>query len=286
MDYKSVCKGDPITILQPAIQAGVLQSRDDGKFYIKGKINISSPWVFIKHDPEMKCHIWHHIYFNHCNFVHSRCLECFKVVVRPANIEATMELYERMKDLDRPSKIGWEYRKTVFGNFGAYFYHRGLESAFEWFPQIKEMVKGIELQYDPYTGKEIQPILKRGCTEFEHEIGPSDKWAITKEQLEMENTLDSIVVQDVTGFHQHDWLKNNVFRRWIHEAYSVGDPSVNTMAGEKLFPGYVTYDKKNEVQNGEMAERCDARCGPELGEGGHNGDDCMHQPADDLCTGD
>jgi len=244
--YLNLRKHDAIGLLKSAISAGRLVARDDGKFHVNLKFSHLLPWVFIKHCTGMSCYIWHHIYFDHCGFIPKPCFSCWKIVVRPANIKSAYKVLDIMRELDYPGKVGWEDRKTVFGNFGAYFYNRSLDEAKEKYPTICDAMKDVELQTDPCNQKKIPIIIKRGCTEFEHKFGPSDKWEYTAE--DKENLLNSVIVDDLVIHTQTDWHIANTMTLWTHNAYSAGDPTVCEFTdGKPLFPKYITYQGE---QNG------------------------------------
>ncbi|KPK37048.1 MAG: hypothetical protein AMJ69_12720, partial [Gammaproteobacteria bacterium SG8_47] len=95
---------------------------------------------------------------------------------------------------------------------------------------------------EPLLGPDVPVILKRACTEFEHEVGPSDKWEVTDEQRHIEALVDRWVVQDPMVQDQPDYLINRVHRRWVEFAYAAGDGTyAHFTNGEPIYPAYVTY---------------------------------------------
>jgi len=240
--YSNLLGYDATGILKNAIDAGMVHNRDDGRFEVKVNYGAITPWVFIMHQMDMDCYLWHYIYFERCGFIPSPCHFCFKIVVRPANLKAAFDFHDIMCELDYPSKIGWEQRDFVFGNFGAYFYNTSLEEAKDKIGIITDAAKNIELLDNPFTGEKFNPIIKKGCTEFEYKFGPSDQWIVSEEQKLKESILKDTLVFDNKDFDQADHRKATIFRLWIHNAFKAGDKTVSKYTnGRSLFPQYITY---------------------------------------------
>ena len=121
-----------------------------------------TPWVHIKHEPVSRCGLWHKVMFDVWKFVPKGCLDCWKVVVRPKDLENLFRVYNMMVDLDMPSKCGAEQRESVFGLWGGYFYNRSLEAGLDCHKTVSEYCEkyGVEFQEGP-DGEPMQPLLKR-----------------------------------------------------------------------------------------------------------------------------
>lgn len=240
--YKEIVRGDLITKLEPLFANGRFFLRDDGKITQTTRLTHDSPWIHHKTAPNRNCGLYH-VYHEYFKFVHSRCQECWKVVVRPRTLLELYKLMELQKALDLPCKCGIEKRGTVFGLYGGYFYNDSKELGLECYKLVRANV-------DANLSPDVIVILKRGCTEFEigGHGGPSDKWEVSKDQTEMEAILNDLVYQDVVKLPQPDHVKEAIFRSWIHYAYANGDVTYKEFTGgEPLFPAYVTYHE--EVEN-------------------------------------
>jgi len=252
-DYLSITRMDATGMLRSAIGSGRITSADDGSYELNMRMSDITPWLFIKNVSSTKCYLWHHVYFEHCDFIPTPCYSCWKIVVRPANIKAAFDFHDIMQYLDFPSKIGWEARPTVFGTFGAYFYNRSLDEAKRKLPQIQDAASRIELLKNPFTGETIKPIIKRGCTEFEHKFGPSDKWEMSEKDKLKEKTLEELITFNNKNFPQPDHRAATIFRLWIHNAFMMGDQTVSEFTGgNPLYPPYVTYQEEKE--NGQITK--------------------------------
>jgi hypothetical protein len=203
-----------------------------------------TPWFHVKHEPQSQCGLWHKVIFDNFKFIAKGCYDCWKVVIRPWRFEDIYKTLRMQIELDRPSKCGAEVRKSVFGPWGAYWYNRSMEAGQECYETICREVKNrkINLLYNK-DGEIIKPLLKRGCTEFEMELGPSDKWEYTEQNERMENFISQIV--DVRSVYQTRMTKVYVLREWAEQAYSLGDPTVLFMNdGEMFYKPYITYHKE------------------------------------------
>lgn len=218
----------------------------DNKYVANLNVEFDSPWIFAKSDYLQNCFLWKDILFHEIvekNLPRERwfaplgCMECYKVVVRPKTLKQLFALERLQKRLDLPSKCGIEIRPEVFGNFGGYFYNRGLEQGLNCYKKVRAEVNKVSI-----LGKDIKVILKRACTEIEYGIGPSDRWIPSKEQIDFEVNLTNRFVNDIPVLSQSDHVKDDIRQRWIEYAWSIGDETVlEYNDGKPLYPEYVTY---------------------------------------------
>jgi len=245
--YDWIKANDIVEWCKPLIaQAGWAWREADGKLYAQLKPGIyDTPWHHVKSDYRLKCGLWHQIMFDMIGsklpsgerFVPSKCQNCYKVVVRPKTLVQLFGLINLQKTLDRPSKAGIERRESVHGLYGGYFYNWGLAEGKECYNIVRKAVDEHE-----NLGPETNVLLKRGCTEYEHACGDSDKWKITPEQLHIEALLDRWLITDDIEMRQPEKLIHNVHRKWIEFAYSYGDETyVKFTGGKPLYPPYKTY---------------------------------------------
>lgn len=201
------------------------------------------PWVYVQSVPTSRCDIYHKVFFNCMEHIHSHCRSCWKVVVRPQTLEQLFDLYELQKDMGVPCKCGMELRDSVNGLYGGYFYTLSKEEGLERYEQVRKLV-------DEHLGPEVQVLLKRYCTEFE--IGPGSKgdsdkvpMEVTQEEKEMEEYIEAHLPPAGYNHPQSKHLVANVLRRWIEYAYKNGDETYMLFTdGERLFPNYITYHKE------------------------------------------
>lgn len=234
--YEDIVSRDIITKMKPLLDNGTFYLRDDGKLTRQSRLAHETPWIHVKQARNRNC-VLYHIYFNQFGFIHSRCQECWKTVVRPRTLVELHKLLELQKVLNLPSKCGIEKRATVCGLYGGYFYSDSLEEG-------KVCHKLVRANVDANISPDIGIILKRACTEFEVDgkFGPSDEWEVSDDQKKMELLLEDLIDQDITKFPQPEHLKETIFRDWIHWAYSSGDMTYKEYTdGKPLFRAYKTY---------------------------------------------
>ena len=260
--YKNLVNHDVITLMRPLLQQAGFRLRDvDGKIEpTYTTITWDTPWVHIRHNPWMDCYLWHKIIFDVVEkmagqaWPPSDCQSCFKVVVRPKTVVQLFALYDLECSLNLPSKCGIETRDKVHGLYGGYFYNRGLNQGLHCYQLIRKTVDEW-----PGLGPDVKVILKRACTEYEHECGPSDKWVITQDQLYIEGLVKALVVSDNALRRQPEHLVYNVQRKWIEWAYAHGDATYQEYHDGPLVPDYVTYHCVAEKEDWEeTAQKVDS----------------------------
>ena len=234
---------DFITKYKPLLEKGYKLRVEDGKFVPKQIASAYEvPWVYVKTDPKSRCDIFHTVFHQIENHVHSYCRECYKVVVRPRNLIELFDLYELQRRLDVSCKCGIEKRESVFGLYGGYFYNRGLKQGLERLKEVRKLV-------DENLSSETPVFLKRYCTEFEIgplSLGDSDKMLdITKEEEEWEMMIMSLFPRVGVNTPQSDTQIAYVMRTWIHYAYANGDKTYSEFTdGSPLFKPYVKYGEE------------------------------------------
>ena len=248
---------DIIKKLEPLLAGGGYYLRpEDGKAKARTiSISKETPWVHVKHTVGFNCGLWNQIIFvgivstlpQDQKFVPRHCQNCWKVCVKPRSLQQLFNLLEVQKKLERPSKCGIETRESVPGLYGGYFYNKGYQAGMKCYDIVKtamlenEQLAPLVDEVDEF-GKTTRIILKRACTEYEHEIGDSSKWTVTPEQEFIEDLVESYVVDESLVTIQPEHLVWNIKRRWIEWAYQNGDPTYARYTGGKpLYPAYVTY---------------------------------------------
>lgn len=235
---------DLVGRLKPLLMnQGYVLRVEDSKFVPKNAgIGWDSPWIYVQSSPLARCDIYHRVFYNVLDHIHSHCRNCWKVVVRPQNLIQLFDLYEFQRDMGVPCKCGMELRATVEGLYGGYFYTRSKEQGLEMYNEVRALV-------DEKLGKDVPVILKRYCTEFElggqgvKGHGPSDETPdITEEEREMEEYIESHFPQVGLNNPQPKHLIASVMRRWIHYAFEHGDMTYKEFTnGAKLNKDYVVY---------------------------------------------
>lgn len=226
---------------------GYILRPEDSKFYPRTpSIAYDAPWLYVQSIPEARCDLYHKVFYNTLDHIHSYCRKCWKVVIRPKTLVQLFDLYEYQKTLGVPCKCGIELRQNVFGLYGGYFYCRSQEEGQERYEQIMDFCHGT-----------VPVLLKRYCTEFEcggmnvKGQGPSSNVPedVTEEEREMEYYIESHFPPVPHTVSQSKHVVAATMKRWIHYAYAHGDETYKEFTnGEDLFPQYETYhiDKRRK----------------------------------------
>lgn len=264
-------------------QGGYWLRGEDGRIDQNRRMHPHPPWIYTKGRENQNCHFWHKILFNHLyaqKKIPSPCLGCWKVVLMPRNLEELMATYIMQKHLNRPCKCGTEgARENTDRLYGGYFYNPTIEQGQECIDLVRKTMAetkiwnhslfGVPIKAHFYDEGETMPffagdvivegppkvILKRGCTEFEQNVGPSDKWdeSVDEDQLEQEYLWKDSFVLDFPNMKQSDHQLAQVIQKWIHNAYQWGDQSYLQYTNfNRLYKPPVTYhDKQEEIDNGK-----------------------------------
>lgn len=245
--YMTLDHLDLVGKLRPLLEKqGYILRPEDSKF-VPRQVSVAwdAPWIYVHADPMARCDLYHRVFYNILDHIHSFCRNCWKVVVRPQNLKQLFDLYEIQRDMGVPCKCGLELRKTVSGMYGGYFYNRSYEQGLERYEEVRKLV-------DENLSSEVPVILKRYCTEFEiggeniKGKGPSDQTPeITSEEKEMEEYVEAHFPRVVANNPQPKHLIAHVMKKWIHHAFEHADETYKLFTnGEKLSQNYITYHNK------------------------------------------
>ncbi len=199
-------------------------------------------WLFFGRTVAKRdCYLWHQIMFD-CfgHLVPEFCrLRCYKVVVKVRNFHEAMLFYKAM--LAAPlaagslvpihGKVGLDERNYTDGIFNGFVYCDGLDDASERYRYVRELVDAqIDTTYAQKLGfpKQIPVIIKRTCTEFEREHGPTDGpyWQrMSPEDIDLQHRIEDIVHGVWSMTVQPDWIINKTVDRMMKWANTVNDKS-------------------------------------------------------------
>ena len=145
--------------------------------------------------------------------------------------------------MDVPCKWGRELRPEVNGLWGGYFYCRGVEEGRQRYKEVRELV-------DKRMSPETPVLLKRYCTEFEIDGGPTSNESpdeLTEEEKKIEEEVLFLFPQRGSFTNSPEWINTKVMREWIEYAHACGDNSyLELNEGESLIKPYVKYNKEEE----------------------------------------
>lgn len=244
-DYFKDAHKDYLRILTPVIKAGGAVLQPNGKILIVTRPAYDTPWIHAKIMADRSCNIYHSLYFGYFKIIHPICLNCWKIIARPGTLRQLVQVLEYQRESGRFAKSGIERRQTVCGQYGAYWYTNSVEEGLSLRDKLRKDLKSIGNFADDI-------ILKRGCTEFEHAMGPSEKWEISDKQRKVQEELDRVLYSDVKEqYYQPESVVLSTFRKWVSFAYDRGDKTYLDFTGNRpLYPHYTTYEGDAEDAGG------------------------------------
>jgi hypothetical protein len=244
--YQEIVEGDVVHWLHPLTEQGWRWRYGDGKITNNASYPSEVPWHYMRliHDD---CWFSNHLIFNVIQervgerWVPTRCQECWKVVIYPRNLAELFALEKTMLHdplVKRHScKCGVEARPITPRLYGGYAYARSLKEGKEMHADFRKAIDRC-----PFLGPDVKTLLKRGCTEMEFEVGPSDKWKVNKKHKEIEDLVQRYIAFTPNESYQSDHHLRHVHRIWIEWACAHGDDTYLQYTGGKPIHGdYVTY---------------------------------------------
>lgn len=223
--------------LRRAVEAGDLAETADGRLERAGEPVASFNWIAVQHGPPMECGFLMHFAFRHAyaeTAVPSGCRACYKVKVMPKTLRQLVAAWDIAKDIPCHSKWGTDLTNPYSQNvYAGYYYVSGLDAARALFETLREAIDG-----HPKLGPDVTMVIKRGCSEYEGKLGPSDRYSFTPEMAELEAYLK-------TRFRLRppDYQPSLVVAHWIETAYRIGDDTyLDFTGGKRLRERTVAYN--------------------------------------------
>jgi hypothetical protein len=222
--------------LHRAIESGHLVENEDGTLELAGDPKQTVNWIYVSHGPPLGCgflmsFMFHHAYAE--SAVPNGCSSCYKVKVVPRTLRELVAAWEIGKRIECKSKWGIDLNNPYSQNtYAGYFYLSGLEAARTLFKLVREA-----LDEDPKLGPDIPMTIKRGCSEYEAKLGPSDRYEFTPGMAELEAYLK-------TRFRQRKAVHHGsmVVAHWIETAFRIGDDTyLDFTGGKRLRKRTMTY---------------------------------------------
>ena len=94
--YMKLAKLDVLSKLKKMITDGKYKMRPgDCKFEARNPgVGINSPWVYVQPTATSRCDLYHGVFWQYMEHIHTHCRSCWKVVIRPQTLEQLFDLYE------------------------------------------------------------------------------------------------------------------------------------------------------------------------------------------------
>jgi hypothetical protein len=237
--------------LETAIAAGNVIRRPDGKFELAGFPDdpyLHNDGEFTPNCPFLNRFMFTHIYGGKA--VPIGCRDCYKVKVTSTTLRQTMAVKEIADGFSCLAKSGAEVdNQENQSRYATYFYLLGLDKA----RAVYRRLRG-QLDADPKLGPAVSMVIKRGCTNYEHACGPSDRYTFDPRLADVEEYFWHRFVRKrskrIFGKKQTDAVK---LMRMVRTAYRIGDDTYKDFTGGKdLFRPTVTYDPNDPAVEGDQ----------------------------------
>ena len=213
--------------LARAIASGAVRENADGTLELTGTKSKSSVWVDVGRGPKLGCEFLKHFVFRQVYAeaaVPHGCQACYKVKAVPRTLRELVAAWEIAKSIECRSKWGIDfYNRYSQSVYAGLFYVSGLDAA-----RVLYKVAREAFDRDAKLGPDVPLTIKRGCSDYEAMLGPSDRYEFTPEMAELEAYLKSRFRGRKAAPHGH-----LVLAHWIDFAYRMGDDTYLDFTGGK-----------------------------------------------------
>ncbi len=239
--YEAIQGWDIIDAFAPFFEQGWYIDSKTKKLNCMPALATDAPWIYVNPRPDIYCTVYMNI-FNVGRFRPKMCRNCFKVAIRPKTVAQLIRLYELMetkfKEQGLYCKCGMEERPIVFGNYGGYNYNQGLEEGKESYKIIREYLKTL--------GRDVDVILKNGCTEMELKLGPTKQYVVPEWADEFEEKIMAAIELPKKDISTPKIIADHTIRRWLEFAWDRGDKTCLEFSdGIPIFPNKIdTYHEE------------------------------------------
>lgn len=223
--------------LRRAIEAGHLLESEDGTLEIAGDPRGNVNWMYVSNGPSLGCGFLMHFMFDYAyakSAVPIGCSACYKVKVVPRTLRELVAAWEIAKRIKCRSKWGTDLSNPYSQNiYAGYFYTSGLDGARALFQVVRQA-----LNEEPKLGPDITITIKRGCSQYEAILGPSDGYRFTSDMADLEGHLKSKFRE-----RKAPHFGCMVVAHWIETAFRIGDDTyLDFTGGKRLRKKTMTYD--------------------------------------------
>jgi hypothetical protein len=235
--------------LEVAIASGRVIQRPDGKFEL-AEVPSRSTDLFNDGEFPRPCLFLNKFMFTHiygAKAVPSGCRDCYKVKVTSATLRQLIAVKKISEDFSCLAKSTADV--NYHGNqslYATYFYLLGLDKARAIYHQVRAKIVG-----EPKLGVGVKMVIKRGCTNYEHACGPSNRYTFDPRLADIERYFWSRFVskkseQGRGADKKYDAMK---LLELVRTAYRIGDDTYKDFTGGKdLYPPTITYDPDESAE--------------------------------------
>jgi hypothetical protein len=223
--------------LRAALAAGRLVERPDGKLTLPRAPGRVSRWVFVPNRPYLRCGFLTKVVFEAAyakTAVPDGCSACYKVKVSARTLRELVAAWEIAKAIDCLSKWGVDLDNPYSQDIYAGYYYAGdLDAA-----RVLHRIVRAAIDADSRLGPGVGMTIKRGCSQFEAAVGPSDSYTFTPQMAALEAHLWSRFEPPAIAAPGFAPLAD-----WIDLAFRLGDDTyLDFTGGHRLRPATLSYE--------------------------------------------
>jgi hypothetical protein len=235
--------------LEAAIAAGRVIRRADGKLSVPQTppaVRFGNGKLFERDCGFLNQFMFEHIYGGAC--VPVGCATCYKVKVEPQTMRQLMAVKKISEGFDCSAKSVPEVDNS--GNqsrYASYFYLTGLDQARAVYKEVRAKVDA-----DAALGPSVKVIIKRGCTNYEHACGPSDRYTFDPRLKDVEGYFRALYrPPKPVPTPAKKYQDAAVLLQIARTAYRIGDNTYRDFTGGKeIFPPTICYDPNGPDEEG------------------------------------
>lgn len=167
------------------------------------------------------------------------CGDCYKVKVTPTTMRQLMAVHKISHDFACFAKSRSEVdRAETQSLYATYFYLLGLDRARAVYKKLR-----AKIDADPKLGPAVKMVIKRGCTNYERALGPSDRYTFDPRLARIEEYFRARFATNHRQKLERKYLNAIYLLTLLRIAYRIGDDTYKDFTGGKdLFPPTLSYD--------------------------------------------
>jgi hypothetical protein len=235
--------------LEAAVAGGHVIRRADGKLSLPQTppaVGFSNAKPFGRDCGFLNHFMFKQIYGRAC--VPIGCANCYKVKVEPKTMRQLMAVKTIAEGFDCRAKNTPEVdRPNNQTLYASYFYLTGLDEA-------RAVYKDVRAKVDtgPALGAAVKVSIKRGCTNYEHACGPSDRYTFDPRLENIEaHFRDRYLQPEPAPMPAKKYRDAATLLEIARIAYRIGDNTYKDFTGGKeVFPSTVSYDPDGSDEDG------------------------------------
>lgn len=223
--------------LKRAIETGALSEEADGTLRLRPEREKPANWATVANGPQLGCKFLLDFLFRNVyarSAVPHGCSACYKVKAAPRTLRELVAAWEAAKHIECRSKWGIDLDNRYSQNvYAGYFFATGLDGARAIYKQAR-----AAFDAEANLGPDVPLSIKRGCSEYEAILGPSDRYEFAPELAALETYLKS---RFRTPRSPNQGVA--VLANWIDFAFRIGDDTyLDFTEGKRLRPVDLSYD--------------------------------------------